>query len=372
MKLVLLLAVFLIQAKLAKAQTCQEYTAPKKYQEMHDAVNESIKLLAKKKTVAAKADETLRILLKAKSPVIASWINRQDSNATEEQLALAWRDYYTENIVLSKYPQGDKKIDAEIEKTVNTLLNKYLDKKFQKRLTKLFDKTKSLAIDSLKQLLPQNNELIVERVKAIKLFFPQKLQTSSNKDNPLDLIKWGIAYDPVNNAINIGLETLYYSNDETLIAVIAHELGHSFDSCRWGAYFSGPWPFSKVGECLRTTKSVGARKRDDSQLDKMASKELVTALKLNPTCNKTSYPPQNLQADQLPESFADWFAAEVVSRLKEINLSQVRVDLCDKKISRVESSYPSNAERLERIYHANTVIAEKMKIKEATVYCSLK
>lgn len=366
MKFIIFL-VIVIQTSLASSQVCQDYVVPKNYQDMHGDVNESIKQFSKKKSIAAKADETLDLLLKAKSPVIISWLGRQDSKASEDQIAYAWREYYAENIVLAKYPQGDKKIDQEIESTVNPLLKKYLDKKFKKRITNLFEKTKASATDSLKSLLPENNELIVDRIKAIKLFFPEKLQDSPNKENPLDLIKWGIAYDPLNNAINVGLETLYYSNDETLIAVMSHEIGHSFDSCRWGAYFSGPWPFTKVGECLRTTKSIAAKKRDDSQLDKMVkenkvSADLALALKANLTCNKTSYPPQNLQADQLPESFADWFAAEVISRIKDINLSKVRIDLCDKKISRPESSYPSNADRLEKIYRA----------RQATGYCSLK
>ena len=358
--LVFLFVVF--QAGLAKALTCQEYVPPKNYHEMHSAVSDSVKQLSQKKAVAAKADETLALLLNAKSPVIIGWLGRQDSKLNEEQIALAWREYYAENIVLAKYPQGEAKVDKEIEATVNALLKKYLDKKFQKRLTEIFDKTKTTAIETLKNLLPENNKAIVDRVNGLKLFFPEKLQTSPNKDNPLDLIKWGIAYDPVNNAINVGLETLYYANDETLIAVMAHEIGHSFDSCRWGAYFDGAWPFTKVGECLRTAKSAGARKRDDSQLDKMTSKDLVMALKLNPTCNKITYPPQNLQADQLPESFADWFSAEVVARVKDIKLDLVRTDLCDKKSTRAESSYPSNADRLEKIYRA----------RQATGFCSLK
>ncbi|MBC7428247.1 MAG: hypothetical protein H7336_06520 [Bacteriovorax sp.] len=48
--------------------------------------------------------------------------------------------------------------------------------------------------------------------------------------------------------------------------------------------------------------------------------DLVNALKANSTCNKLVYPGKGIQADQLPESFADWFSAEVISKIRKINV----------------------------------------------------
>ena len=170
----------------------------------------------------------------------------------------------------------------------------------------------------------------------------------------------------------MGLQSIDYPNDETYLAVFAHEIGHVFDSCRWGAYFTGVWPFEKIGECLRSTQSVKALKRDDSQLDIYTkqgkiSTDLALSLKQNPTCNKLVYPQNGLQADQLPESFADWFATETMANIAKLNAKKLRIDLCINKKLSEGSSYSSNHDRLFKIYQAHPKFTLD---KKSDSYCS--
>lgn len=198
----------------------------------------------------------------------------------------------------------------------------------------LFGKSKESSLLALRAM-PINQEQkrqILEKVENIQLYWMKDFRSSKFKQLPLDFVDWGIAYDPTANEINIGFNSLAYPNNETYLAVFAHEIGHSFDSCRWTAFFKGDWPFQKVGDCLRSSNSVGAKKRDDSKLDALAqnNKPLADSLRTNPTCNKLAYPPIGLQADQLPESFADWFSTESMIQIKGIQVEYLRIDLCQK------------------------------------------
>ena len=234
----------------------------------------------------------------------------------------------------------------------------------------LFLKSKDRAISRIKswKLNQKQRKQILKRVRAIKLYWMGSLKSSRYRSKPLEFTNWGIAYEPVQNEINMGLKALAYPNEETYLAVFAHEIGHSFDSCRWGAFFEGLWPFKEVGQCLRGSKSVAAKTRDDSKLEAMwsekkISSDLKLALQLHPTCNKSVYPPVGIQADQLPEVFADWFSAEVVADFGFKNLSQLRSDLCKDKKLADGSSYVSNSDRLNKIYLAHPVIRNQLKEK---------
>lgn len=101
---------------------------------------------------------------------------------------------------------------------------------------------------------------------------------------------------------------------------------------------------------------------------------MALALKLNPTCNKLAYPPSGTQADQLSESFADWFSAEVMACTKETDLAQMRANLCEKKELSEESSYPSNKARLEKIYFLQPQLKAKLKVSDSISgkYCAFK
>lgn len=360
------------------ASFCTNYELPNNYLKMKSDVEKSINAFADNKVIATQAEGILSKLITAKSPFVTSWYAKGNfKGKSEEAVAQAWRQYFARSFLLMKYPQGDAKIDAEIEKLVDELLKKNFNKDFKEQMNKNFNAAKTLAIETITEMNLPQNKVIIEKIKSIKLYWPEHLKNARNNSIPLDLIDWGIAYDPLSNEINIGLNSLSYSNNETIMAVFAHEIGHAFDPCRWGAFFEGPWPFEKVGQCLRSDSSVGAKKRDDSKLEAFGkagklTPELVAALKANPTCNKLAYPSQGIQADQLPETFADWFSAEVISHYKDLDISKLRLDLCDESSLVAGSSYPTNRLRQEKIYYSQPKLKNLLKDSSESNYCALK
>jgi hypothetical protein len=356
---------------------CEHFELPSSYKNLKVNYDKNLILFSQKKVIANKSDDVLTKLIKANSPVLKGWVDQSKfKNVSDDQIVKDWRLYYAKNFVLAKYPSGDQSVDREIELFVDEMLTKNISKNFKLNLEKLFSIAKKKSIETIEKFNISQKDVVIKRINEIKLFIPKKLKTSKNNSVPLELIDWGIAYDPIKNEVNIGLNSLIYSNDESLIAAFVHEIGHSFDSCRWGAFFDGKWPFAKVEECLRSEKSVFAKKRDDSLLKKYEtenkiSSELLRFLKENPTCNKTYYPPQGVQADQILESFADWFSAEVVSSLVGVNYNKVRLDLCEKNELSVGSSYPTNRNRLEKIYlvHPKFNVLKDSYKKENLIYC---
>jgi hypothetical protein len=362
------------------ANSCDTPSKPSEYLKLQEYVNTSLRHFSNGKVVASNADHTFSALIKAKSPVITSWFHRRNlSSKSEEYIAKAWRVYYAKNFLLSRYPHKKEALNIEVEKHVDKIINKFTTIKFKKKMEVLFSRAREAAVSFIKKskLSKSNKVVILERITSIKLYWPKNLKSSKNNAVPLDIIDWGIAYDPIPNEINMGLDSWRYNGEETYIAVFAHEIGHSIDSCRWGAFFKGDWPFDKVGKCLRSGNSVSAKKRDDSQIDalisyKRLSKELGVSLKRNPTCNKSVYPPRGFQKDQLPESFSDWFSAEVVAILKsKSNFSKLRLDLCNAKKLVKGSSYATNKLRLEAIYKTHPTISNKLNYKSNYKYCSL-
>jgi hypothetical protein len=357
---------------------CSNYKKSQSYIDFQKTVNERIEIFSNNKVIAEKADTVLSKLISAKSPYVTAWYAKNDfKNKTEAQILQAWRSDFAMNFLLMKYPQGEEKVDVEIEKLIDGILKEKLTLAYQVKLEKLFSTSKQLAIETILEMKFKESPEIIKKIEAIKLYWPKKLKESRNNPMPLDLIEWGIAYDPVPNEINIGLASLSYPNDETYLAVFSHEIGHAFDSCRWGAFFQGTWPFEKVGECLRSDKSAGAKKRDDSKLDELLksgkiSASLAASLKENPTCNKFIYPPRGIQADQLPESFADWFSAEVISHAQNIDVKKVRLDLCEVKVLSEGSSYPNNQTRQDKIYFSNPKIKALSHDQSGDSYCALK
>lgn len=363
-KKIILLVCTINLSSLAKASSssfCQNYQIPSKYTEFKSMVDEKIRVFANKKNIATQADEVLSKLLAAKSPVLNSWLSQRNlKSKAEDDIVREWRLYYARQFILTKYPHANASTDQDIEKLIDSVNQLFANKKFREKMEVLFAKAKDHSLQAVKAM-PIKDEpkrKIVARLEGIRLYWMKEFKTSKFKSLPMDFLDWGLAYDPMSNEINIGINSLVYPNDETLLAVFAHEIGHSIDSCRWSAFFDGDWPFQKIGDCLRGSGSVAAKKRDDSQIEKLAheNKELATSLKANPTCNKLDYPPTGRQADQLPESFADWFATEVLAKMQGLQLSTLRIDLCEKKELQSGSSYPSNEFRLNAIYFAHPVL----------------
>jgi len=348
--------------------------------------------------VVKKADEIMSKLMSAKSPIIFDWLQKRNfKEKSEEQIVLEWRSYYAQMLVLNSYPQKDKKINNLIENLVDSLYGKIMNQSQQARLNNLFSQAKKMALVTIKEMnLPKiQKKEILDRVQKIKLFWPRPF-VKANISSALDVVSWSVAYDPIPNRINMGLEALRYPNEQSLFAVFAHEIGHSFDPCRYGAFFTNTNPFMNVIECLRGPKSVGAKLRDDSKLEsfletKKISLGLYQSLKANTNCNKHEYPPIGTQSDQINESFADWFSAEVLAQnlkgldkqwSKKLAQNMVRSDLCEQKNLVEGTSYPRSQDRLQKIYLAHPLLlshlisqnGQALKIglgKEKAFYCEL-
>ncbi len=378
MKILISLLLLCSFFQLSANDICQDHVYPDHYLKMKSDIDKKLENFSNSRVIAKHADRMILKLIESKSPFIDSWYKKRNfKGKNEEQVTKSWRQYYTRSFILMKYPQGDKELDSAVEKLVDNMLKNNFNEIFKRKLQKDFIRTQSLAIETIKKMNLPQSKAILEKIKLIKLYWPSQLKSARNNSIPLDLIDWGIAYDPISNQINIGLNSFSYGNDETLIAVFAHEIGHSFDSCRWKAFFEGPWPFEKVGQCLRSEKSVGAKLRDDGQLEafknsKKITAELMLGLKENPTCNKLAYPTDGIQADQLSETFADWFSAEVISSFKNLDVKKLRLDLCEDQSLVEGSSYPANQLRLSKIYYAHPVINKLLNIiEDNTSYCSM-
>lgn len=291
---------------------------------------------------------------------------------------IKWRNFYFENFILGHYPNKSKDINILIEGFFNKINKIAFPKSTKTKFNKLFKEAVSLAILRINKskFSHEIKNNIINRFQNIKLYWFKTLKGSKFEKKPLEFVKWGIAYDSVPNEINIGIEALSYQNADTIFSVFAHEIGHAIDPCRWGVFISGKNPFNRVISCLRGEKSANAKKRDDSLMNQLVknkklSKELAKSLKVNPTCNKSNYPPTGIQKDQTSETFADWFSAELVSLSKKHLNTNLRKDLCKKRDLIPGSSYVSNQKRLEAIYFVNPIIRKVLKIHSRYKYCKL-
>ena len=99
---------------------------------------------------------------------------------------------------------------------------------------------------------------------------------------------------------------------------------------------------------------------------------MATSLKNNPTCNRSFYPQVGSQKDQINESFADWFSAEVIAQSPDDITKDLRSDLCREKELTQGSSYVSNIKRLQAIYLSQVKIQKMLKLPETGFkYCTL-
>lgn len=330
-------------------------------------------------TIASEADAVLAKLLSHKSPVLVDWINkRQLMNKKEEEIAGEWRFYYLNEFILSKYPTPTHAINTSVE-TVFEDINKLAFPQTEKtKIEAAFKRAQQDAVLFIKTLaLDSDTEsLLVKRIQDIELYWFSKLKGSRYQNKPLEFLKWGLAYDPPHNQINVGLYTRKHISTDSLYGVFAHEIGHAIDPCRWGAFIKVANPFTDLYTCLRQEKTAGAKPRDDSKMALMIKKnrlttEMAQSLKDNPLCNRSFYPPVGTQKEQLVEVFADWFSAEVLAHSSQA-LKQIRPDLCRiKKISK-GSSYLKHQQRLSRIYATQPQLQKKFGFISDFSYCPFK
>lgn len=329
--------------------------------------------------VSQEADRVLRQLAAQNSPTLESWIRKRGvALKSKDDLTREWRLFYAQNFVLARYPVADVSINQAIEQLMQTEYAHALDPAFRKKLEDRLSEAQTLAQAVIGALnLPEEDRTRMKaQIRKVRLYWMGELKTSKFKTHPLEAMAWGVAYDPVTEQINVGIEARKYGDlDSTLIAVLAHELGHSLDSCHWGHSVGEKYPFAAVVVCLRTDSSVGAKRRDDSPLAALVAQGAVSpsmalSLRQNPTCNTAVYPPLGVQADQSLESFADWFAAEVLS-WRVAPDPMIRPDLCAEQVLNEGSAYPPNRSRRDRIYLAQPKLRAQAGLKEvgAPRYC---
>jgi hypothetical protein len=363
----------IVSVPIAHAVCEKPYFNPK-YPEIQKDVETRVQKFANHNAIATQADQMLSQLIAKKSPAIIGWMNKRDfKSKSEDQIALEWRDYYARSIVIGSYKKQDPKIRQSIVRLFEEINEKHFNSQFKAKLEKLLEEVKKAANKTLLKfkLAKESSDQISSRLSSVKLYWMDRFPGSKFEDMPLEWLSWGVAYDPKTNEINVGLDAFKYKSESSLFAVLAHELTHSFDPCRWGAYLSGPFPFESVVSCLRSDQSINAKPRDDLKLEKSGlPAELVSSLKQNRTCNKKEYPPIGIQSDQIPEAFADWFSAEVVSQSSYMD-QDLRSDLCEQIELNSGSSYPRNKDRLERVYLAHPEIRKKLSLTTPpTHYCS--
>lgn len=356
---------FLLSAVWAQANYCSGFAelkrpSEKRHVEATALIESKLQKFANSPISAAKADELLSKLITKKSPLVDRWMERNSLHGQSEvEIVKKWRRYYLDT-QLSEFPPPETSLQKPIADLLQELASEVFPKKLRSEWEELFLEAQKLALLEIKSWQWQGREAeqkkALARISAIQLVWLDAVPERKEKKSPLEFLGWSVAYDPLPNVVNIGVDALHYASKEILFAVFAHEIAHALDSCRWSAFFSGAHPQDSVLSCLRSDESVAAKTRDDRELERLRKsgklpEALFVSLKENPTCNKSEYPPQGVQADQILEAFADWFSAQVLARSKYRN--SPRRDLCEAKELRPGSSYPTNQARLERIYLAH-------------------
>lgn len=327
---------------------------------------------SKESKIKEEAETILSKLITAKSPFIYNWIKKEqlDPLKESEEIARRWFLYYSKNLVIASYPKNEIIINEIVEKYFDKAISEHFPDKKIAELNEILNIEKLNAINAIIKynFSKDAQNALIDRINKISLYWPKKLKGSKFELFPLEFFDWSFAYDPKTNEINIGLNAPIEDLNLTKI-ILLHEIAHSFDSCRWSQFSNLEWPFYKVGACLREF----AANRDDSKIKKLLEENKLTKNEYdffikNPTCNNSKYPPTPLQADQLPESFADWFSAVAVD-VKIID-HNFRSDLCTDKNQKLGSSYLNNRDRLFKIYLANKKIQEKLKHSSNYLECT--
>ena len=215
--LLMLFGCLTFKAHSSVEQICQNNAESSEFIKIREIIKRELISFANKKVVAEKADQTLSNLLSAKSAILINWMNKRKLNTNnEEEVVREWRLYYAQNFILSKYPHNDKLVNKEIEILISFVNSNFATMSFKEKIEKLFHKSMKFSEIAISNLgLNKKSEVkILERIKAIKLYWMKDFTQSKFKKMPLEFLDWGIAYDPVLNEINMGLNSLAYPNDE--------------------------------------------------------------------------------------------------------------------------------------------------------------
>lgn len=352
------------------------------YQDIQEYIETELESLANSSLLAGQADIILGKLIGAKSPIIITWMAKRKFNPQTDEVKIVkeWRKYYLENFILGKFPTKTIATNSLVEKSFSKINKEVFTKKIKNHYRKIFKEAKSSALMwiSKSALKIDSKSLINTKIEKIGLYFFEKLQDTRYQNKPLEFLRWGVAYSPLENQINIGIDMVKKKSEATVFAIFAHEIAHSFDPCRYSAFFKKINPFAKVISCLRSDKATGAKYRDDSLMPLyikkgQMTKQLSSSLLKDKTCNKVNYPPSGYQKDQILEVFSDWFSAELVAMNKKYIKKNLRTDLCKQKKLMPGSSYLSNHDRLFKIYLTQPVIRKAVVgvSQKAAHYCPM-
>lgn len=368
---------------LASTQSQAELTSFS-YSDAKTEIENSLKIAAQAKPLADVADQTLSKLILAKSDAITRWVNLPEhQEMSDAEIVRKWREYFLSSIVLTSPSHPDRGVQQQVRGLFKEISRRTFPYSVRSQIRKQFEYWKKFALQRVDQFnLDRGTKTSLKaRLRETRLIFLEDLNYGSPREDkvPAEFLFDGLAYHPLSNSIQVGVQTLKYVDPESLGPALIHEMAHSFDACRWQAFLSKVEnPFTPIFECLRSDESVGAKKRDDSDLEdfekegKLTSDE-VKALKLNPTCNLKSYPAGDLQRDQLNEVFADWFSADVLALDPKFK-NRVRPDLLEKIDLPKGSSYIANEDRLNRIYLGQPELRKRFlpenSDSKAPKYCS--
>jgi hypothetical protein len=256
---------------------------------------------------------------------------------------------------------------------------------------KIFPGIKQAMLKKISELNIDNSvkKKMLEKVQAIS-FRDASCDDKKNSNSISHLYISNAFYSPLNNSFQVCNGLLMQSDSEFALGeTIAHELSHSIDPCGISV---GPsdfgftykpasdfhkldfqYPMPGVLSCLRSPLSVEAR-------------PLVPALpssKSNMQVPAQYYSHCNGQ-DQIGESFADWFAYEVLPEYMstshpELTKEQYQLGyanagrlFCSEAAANPTDPHPDGEKRVNRIALANPKMRKQMgcpEIPSHTIYC---
>ncbi len=355
-----MIASLVFSLALASGTCDQMVRQAKDYNQLKETIDGKIENAANLETIATEADSVLSKLIAGKSPVLMNWLKERSlMTADEEKIAKAWRLYYLHTFIFDRFPTDNAAINRSVESLILDIQKLSFPAPVQKKLENLLTRLKK---DAKRLVLSwtietKDKQSILHRIDTLQLAWLSQLDNSPYKKEPLKFVDSALSYDVGENRIYVGVRTKSLPTEANLYASLAHEMSHAFDPCHWSLYIKGSSPFAYVESCLQNPQGAGAKTRDDGGLkkaikDQILSKEMAQSLQQNPHCNQKNYPASGWQQDQLPESFADWFATEVFAN-SSFSDQHPRPDLCQEQKTEPNSSYLSNQTRLEKIYFAH-------------------
>lgn len=139
--------------------TCLSTTADPLWVQQKDQIEKRITDAAHLIEISKEADRVLLKLTEKKSPVLLSWLEKnQLTQAQETKIAEQWRTYYWQEFILNSFPTPNPQINQTVEALFLDLENQYFNSASRKKLLMAYQKSLSPSLgDILKR-----DDLILE------------------------------------------------------------------------------------------------------------------------------------------------------------------------------------------------------------------